>query len=76
MYFGISFHEQGVEKYLDLFVIIICDNLIYSMIQEGHATHMKNIFKPLKIENYKFSDREFWLQSFAFLGHVESSERI
>ena len=67
------------KQYLDLFVIIFIDDfLIYSRIEEEHASHLIVALQTLKDRQLftKFSKCEFWLQSVAFLGHIVSSEGI
>ena len=61
------------KKYLDLFVIVFTyDILIYSRIDEQHASHLRDVLQTLKDLHLlaKFSKCEFWLQSVAFLGQI------
>ncbi|WMV24904.1 hypothetical protein MTR67_018289 [Solanum verrucosum] len=74
-----DFKTRVFKRYLDLFVIIVIDDIhIYSRSEEAQATHLRVIRKTLKDSQLfsKFRKCEFWLQSVSFLGHVESSERI
>ncbi|WMV25807.1 hypothetical protein MTR67_019192 [Solanum verrucosum] len=67
------------KQYLDLFVIVFIDDiLIYSRNKEEHASHLRVVLQTLKDHQLfaKFNNCEFWLQSFAFLGHIVSSEGI
>ena len=67
------------KQYLDLFVIVFIDDiLIYSRSEEEHTSHSRVVVWTLKDRQLfaKFSKCGFWLQSFAFLGHILSSERI
>ncbi|XP_069146574.1 uncharacterized protein [Solanum lycopersicum] len=67
------------KHHLDLFVIIFIDDiLIYSRNEEEHASHLRVVLPTLKDRQSfaKFSKCEFGLQSFAFLGHIISSEGI
>ena len=67
------------KHYLDLFVIVFSDDiLIYSRIEEEHASHLRVVLQTLKDRQLfaLFSKCEFWLQSVAFLGHIVSSEGI
>ena len=67
------------KHYLDLFVIIIIDDiLIYSRSEEEHSSHFRIVFQTLKdcLLFAMFSKCEFWLQSVAFLGYIVSNERM
>ena len=67
------------KQYLDLFVIVFIDDiLIYSRIEEEHASHSRLLQQTLEDRQLftKFSKCEFWLQSVAFLGHIVSREGI
>ncbi|GKE27942.1 putative reverse transcriptase domain-containing protein, partial [Tanacetum coccineum] len=61
------------KPYLDKFVIVFIDDiLVYSMDEEEHGKHLKNILELLKKEKLytKFSKCDFWLDAVQFLGHV------
>ena len=67
------------KRYLDLFIIVfINDILIYSRNEEEHASHLRIVLQTLKDRQLfaKFSKREFWFQSFAFVGHIVFSKGI
>ena len=67
------------KQYLDLFVIVFIDDiLIYSRSEAEHTSHFRVVLPTLKDRQSfaKFSKCEFGLQSFAFLGHIISSEGI
>ena len=67
------------KQYLDLFVIVFIDDiLIYSRIEEEHASNLRVVLQNPKDRHLfaKFSKCEFWLYFVAFLGHIVSSEGI
>ena len=67
------------RNYLDSFVIVFIDDiLIYSKSEDDHMNHLRIVLQALKDHQLyaKFSKCEFWLRSFAFLGHIVSSEGI
>ena len=67
------------RPYLDQFVIVFIDDiLIYSGSGEEHAEHLRIILQPLwEHQLYaKLSKCQFWLDSFAFLGHIVSAEGV
>ena len=67
------------NQYLYLFVIVFIDDiLIYSRSEEERAIYLRVVLHTLKDRQLfaKFSKCEFWLQSFAFLSHIVSSEGI
>ena len=75
----IDLMNRVFKQYLDLFVIIIVDDiLIYSRSEEAHASQLRVVLQNLKDRQLfaKFSKCEFWLQSVVFLGHIVSSEGI
>ena len=64
---------------LDRFVVIFIDDiLIYSLNEEAHAAHLREVLEILRREKLysKFSKCEFWLKSVAFLGHVISAQGV
>ncbi|KAJ9544996.1 hypothetical protein OSB04_024703 [Centaurea solstitialis] len=64
---------------LDKFVIVFIDDiLVYSMSEEQHATHLREILELLRKERLyaKFSKCEFWLRQVQFLGHVISGDGV
>ena len=67
------------RSFLDRFVIVFIDDiLVYSRSREEHKNHLKTVLQTLREhKNYsKFSKCEFWLNSVAFLGHVEYKHGI
>ncbi|XP_049374045.1 uncharacterized protein LOC125839117 [Solanum verrucosum] len=67
------------KPFLDVFVIVIIDdNLVYSISEEDHANHLRQVLQILRDRKLyaKFSKCEFWFKSVAFLCHVVSDERI
>ena len=67
------------KKYLDLFVIVFIDDILfYSRNEEENASNLRIFLQTLKDRQLfaKFSKYEFWLQSIAFLGHIVSNEGI
>nr|GFB71394.1 putative reverse transcriptase domain-containing protein [Tanacetum cinerariifolium] len=67
------FHE-----FLDKFVIVFDDILVFSKSKEEHEDHLRTVLQILRQEKLyaKFSKCEFWLSSVAFLGHIVSVEGI
>ncbi|WMV41333.1 hypothetical protein MTR67_034718 [Solanum verrucosum] len=69
----------GVFKpFLDTFVIVFIDIMVYSKSNEEHADHLRIVLGVLgKQKLYaKFSKCELWLTSVAFLGHVVSRKGV
>nr|GEV04987.1 putative reverse transcriptase domain-containing protein [Tanacetum cinerariifolium] len=66
------------KPYLDKFVIVFIDILIYSKNKQEHEEHLKLILELLKKEQLyaKFSKCEFWIPKVQFLGHVIDSQGI
>ncbi|KAH0679995.1 hypothetical protein KY290_022105 [Solanum tuberosum] len=67
------------KPYLDMFVIVFIDViLIYSRNEEDHASHLRIVLQTLKDKELyaKFSKCEFWLESVAFLGHINFGDGI
>ena len=74
-----DFMNKVFKQYLGLFVtIFIDDTIIYSRSEEERAIYLRVVLHTLKDRQLfaKFSKCEFWLQSFAFLSHIVSSEGI
>ena len=73
-------HMNRVFKtYLDMFVIVFIDDiLIYSRIEEDHASRLRIVFQTLKENELyaKFSKCEFCLKYVEFLGHIVSGDGI
>ena len=67
------------RKYLDLFVIVLNDDiLVYSRSENDHMRHLRIVLQVLKDNQLfaKFSKCEFWLRFVAFLRHIVSSEGV
>ena len=67
------------DEYLDKFIIVFIDDiLVYSRTMEEHELHLKIVLEKLRKKKLyaKLSKCEFWLEKFAFLGHVVSKEGI
>jgi len=71
---------NGVFKlFLDSFVIVLIDDiLVYSKCKEEHVEHLHIVLGVLGRQRLyaKFSKCEFWLDLFAFLGHVVLREGV
>jgi hypothetical protein len=59
-------------KYLDKFVVVFIDILIYSKNEEEHEEHLRLVLQKLREHELyaKFSKCEFWLKEVAFMGHI------
>ncbi|GJT41117.1 putative reverse transcriptase domain-containing protein [Tanacetum coccineum] len=84
-YYQLRVGEEDIPKtafrtrpYLDKFVIVFIDILIYSRSKEEHEIHLKLILELLEKEKLfgKFSKCKFWLQEVRFLEHVVNSKGI
>ncbi|XP_022158580.1 uncharacterized protein LOC111025034 [Momordica charantia] len=67
------------KEFLDLFVIVFIDDiLIYSVMEEQHEGHLRQVLTALRKNSLyaKFSKCEFWLVKVAFLGHIVTREGI
>jgi len=67
------------QLYLDQFVVVFIDDiLIYSNNKKAHDNHLRKLLKLLREKQLyaKFKKCEFWLEHFAFLGHIISKERV
>ncbi|XP_022146110.1 uncharacterized protein LOC111015405 [Momordica charantia] len=67
------------KEFLDLFVIVFIDDiLIYSITEEQHEGHLRQVLTVLRKNSLyaKFSKCEFWLDKVAFLGHIITREGI
>nr|GEU89288.1 putative reverse transcriptase domain-containing protein [Tanacetum cinerariifolium] len=66
------------KKYLDKFVIVFIDILIYSRNKEEHANHPSIILELLRKEKLyaKFSKCDFWIGVVQFLGHIINSQGL
>ncbi|GJT24946.1 putative reverse transcriptase domain-containing protein [Tanacetum coccineum] len=66
------------KPYLDKFMIVFDDILIYSRNEKEHEEHLKTILELLKKEELyaKFSKCEFWIIRVKFLGHVIDNSGI
>ncbi|GJX49313.1 putative reverse transcriptase domain-containing protein [Tanacetum coccineum] len=64
------------KPYLDKFVIVFIDDIIYSRNKEEHENHLRIILELLKKEKLyaKFSKCDFWISIVQFLGHVIDSQ--
>ncbi|KAL8091518.1 hypothetical protein AgCh_033950 [Apium graveolens] len=72
-------YKQGIQEYLDKFVIVFIDDiLIYSKTEEDHKEHLRISLEILRKERLyaQFSKCEFWLKEVQFLGHVVNKEGI
>ena len=71
---------NGILKpYMDLFVIVIIDDiLIYSKSRKEHEEHLRIVLQLLREKRFyaKFSKCEFWLDLVSFLGHVVSKDGV
>jgi hypothetical protein len=58
--------------------VFIDDILIYSMNEEEHASHLREVLVVLSNEKLyaKFSKCAFWLREVQFLGHVVNADGI
>ncbi|KAD5802658.1 hypothetical protein E3N88_14018 [Mikania micrantha] len=71
--------ESTRTAYLDKFVIVFIDEiLIYSKSKEEHEQHLKLVLEILREERLyaKFSNCEFWLEEFQFLGHIVNEKGV
>ncbi|CAN4084997.1 unnamed protein product [Withania somnifera] len=71
--------HRVLKPYLDSFVIVFIDDiLVYSQSKSDHERHLNVILRtPREHKLYaKFSKCEFWLESFAFLGHIVSKDGV
>ena len=67
------------QPYLDQFLILFIDAiLIYSCSKEDHEEHLRVVLQILREHQLyaKLSKCQFWLDSFAFLGHVISAKGV
>ncbi|WMV55169.1 hypothetical protein MTR67_048554 [Solanum verrucosum] len=67
------------RKYLDMFIIILIDDMfICSRREEEHTDHLRIVLQDHKDKQLfsKFSKCEFWLRSKVFLGRVISRKAI
>nr|GEW55773.1 reverse transcriptase domain-containing protein [Tanacetum cinerariifolium] len=66
------------KPYLDKFVIVFIDDIIYSKTKKEHEEHLKLILELLKMEELyaKFSKCEFCIPKVQFIGHVIDSKGI
>ena len=61
------------QNYLDSFVIFFADNiLVYLKSEREHMGHLRVVLQLLREHQQfsKYNKCEFWLRSFAFLGHI------
>ena len=70
-----SLMNEIFKPYLDLFVIVFIDILIYSKSKKEHEEHLRIVLEMLREKKLyaKFSKCEFWLDVVSFLGHVVST---
>jgi hypothetical protein len=66
------------HKYLDQFVVVIDDILVYSTNHHEHIEHLKMVLDILREKKLfaKLKKCEFWLKNVSFLGHVVSRDGI
>nr|GEZ84076.1 putative reverse transcriptase domain-containing protein [Tanacetum cinerariifolium] len=66
------------KPYLDKFVIVFIDDILYSKNKEEHGEHLKTILNLLRSEKLyaKFFKCDFWLDFVQFLGHVIDSSGV
>jgi hypothetical protein len=83
MSFGVSnvpgvfmeYMNRIFHPFQDRFVVVFIDGiLVYSKLEEEHATHLRIVLGVLKEKKLcaKLSKCEFWLREVIFLGHVIS----
>ncbi|WRX26840.1 Reverse transcriptase domain - like 10 [Theobroma cacao] len=70
--------NQVFKPYYKFVVVFIDDISIYSKSREKHEQHLKIVLQILREHQLyaKFSKCEFWLESVAFLGHVDFSKIV
>ena len=63
------------QPYLDRFVIVFIDILVYSGSTEEHSEHLRIVLQTQRERQLyaKLSKCQFWLDRVAFLGHVDLS---
>ena len=67
--------NRAFRSYLDMFIIVFIDDiLVYSRSEDEYSDHLRTILQTLRDHKFfaKLSKCEFWLRSFAFLGHIIS----
>ncbi|KAL0333111.1 UNVERIFIED_CONTAM: RNA-directed DNA polymerase [Sesamum calycinum] len=66
------------QEYLDKFVIVFIDDMVYSKNREEHEQHLRIILQILKEKELyaKLSKCEFWVNQVVFLGHVISGDGV
>ena len=66
------------HPYLDQFVIVFIDILVYSKNADEHALHLQIVLQTLRDGQLyaKFSKCEFWLNEVIFLGYVVFGDGI
>ena len=66
------------HPYLDQFVVVIDDILVYSKDAQEHEQHLKIVLQILREKRLfnKLSKCDFWLKEVSFLDHIMSVEGI
>ena len=67
-----------MHKYLDKFVVMFINILIYSKIEEEHKKHIRIVLQELREQQLyaKFSKCDFFKDKIQYLGHIVTKEGI